>query len=50
MALHLDIVKVETLIEAMREELGPRKAKFLDGNIKALHAGIEYVEKNVLNK
>ena len=49
-ALHPDIVKVETLIEAMREELGPRKAKFLDGNIKALHAGIEYVEKNVLNK
>ena len=50
LALHPDIVKVETLIEAMREELGPRKAKFLDGNIKALHAGIEYVEKNVLNK
>ena len=49
-ALHPDIVKVETLVEAMREELGPRKAKFLDGNIKALHAGIEYVEKNVLNK
>ena len=50
MALRPDVVKVDTIVEAMKEELGPRKMKFLDGNIKALHAGIEYVEKNVLNK
>ncbi len=44
LAMNPDVVGVDTIIEAMREELGPKKAKFLDGNIKALHAGMEYVK------
>ena len=35
----------ETIIEAIRVELGEKKARFLEGNIKALKAGIEYVKK-----
>ena len=46
MALRPDVVKVDTIIEAMKEELGPKKAKFLDGNVKALHAGMEYVKNH----
>ncbi len=46
LAMEPNIVKIDTVIEAMKEELGPRKMKFLDGNIKALHAGIEYVQQH----
>lgn len=45
MALRPDVVGEDTIIEAMKEELGPKKQKFLDGNIKALKAGMEYVKK-----
>ncbi len=38
-----EVVDVDTMIEAIRDELGPKKAKFLEGNIKALHAGMDYV-------
>ncbi len=44
LAMKPEIVAVDTVIEAMKEELGPRKMKFLDGNIKALYAGIQYVK------
>ena len=44
LAMKPEIVGVDTIIEAMREELGPKKQQFLDGNIKALYAGIEYVK------
>jgi len=37
------VVDVDTMIEAIRTELGAKKAKFLEGNIKALHAGMDYV-------
>ena len=40
-----DVIDEETIIEAIRVELGEKKARFLDGNIKALKAGIEYVKK-----
>ncbi len=30
----------------MRVELGEKKAKFLDGNIKALEAGMAYVHEH----
>ena len=46
LAMKPEIVGIDTVIEAMKEELGPKKMKFLDGNIKALHAGIEYVKNN----
>lgn len=46
MALRKDIVSRDSLIEAMKEELGPRKMKFLDGNISALDAGYNYVVEN----
>ena len=39
-----DVIDEETIIEAIRVELGERKARFLEGNIKALKAGIEYVK------
>ncbi len=48
MALRKDVVQMDTLIEAMREELGPRKAKFLDGNIRALHAGYDHIRSILL--
>ena len=35
------IVSVEKMVEAIRIELGERKAKFLEGNKKALLAGME---------
>ena len=44
LAMKPEIVAIDTVIEAMKEELGPKKMKFLDGNIKALYAGIEYVK------
>jgi len=37
------VVDVDTMIEAIRTELGAKKAKFLEGNVKALHAGMDYV-------
>lgn len=49
LALRENIVRVDAIIEAMREELGPQKAKYLDGNVKALHAGIDFARQNVLN-
>lgn len=36
-----DIVDVDKMTEAIRIELGERKAKFLEGNKKALLAGLE---------
>ena len=41
-----DVISEEAIIEAMRVELGERKARFLEGNVKALKAGIEYVREN----
>jgi 2-oxoglutarate ferredoxin oxidoreductase subunit gamma len=35
------IVDLDTMVEAIRLELGERKAKFLEGNKKALVAGME---------
>ena len=35
------VVSVDTMVEAIRIELGERKAKFLEGNKKALVAGME---------
>lgn len=40
-----EVISEEAIIEAIRVELGEKKARFLDGNIKALKAGIEYVKK-----
>jgi 2-oxoglutarate ferredoxin oxidoreductase subunit gamma len=39
-----DLITVDTIIEAIRTELGEKKAKFLEGNIKALKAGMDYVK------
>ena len=36
-----DIVDIDKMTEAIRIELGQRKAKFLDGNVRALKAGME---------
>lgn len=36
-----DIVSVDKMVEAIRIELGERKLKFLEGNKKALMAGME---------
>ena len=36
-----DVCSVDTMIEAIREELGERKARFLEGNKAALVAGME---------
>ena len=38
-----DVISPEIIIEAIRTELGEKKAKFLEPNIKALHAGMDYV-------
>ncbi len=35
------IVEVDKMVEAIRIELGEKKARFLDGNVRALKAGIE---------
>ena len=39
-----DVISEEAIINAIRVELGERKAKFFEGNVKALQAGIEYVK------
>ncbi len=39
-----DVVDEATVIEAIRTEMGEKKARFLEGNIKALKAGMEYVK------
>ena len=36
---------IESMVEAIRIELGERKARFLEGNKKALMAGIEEANK-----
>ena len=36
-----DIVDIDKMTEAIRIELGERKAKFLDANVRALKAGME---------
>lgn len=41
-----DVVDMDTVIEAIRVELGEKKARFLEGNIKALKAGCDYVLNN----
>ena len=41
-----DVISKEAVINAMRVELGEKKAKFLDGNIKALAAGMAYVQEH----
>ena len=41
-----DVISKEAFINAMRVELGEKKAKFLDGNIKALEAGMAYVQEH----
>ena len=35
------IVEVDKMVEAIRIELGEKKARFLDGNVRALKAGME---------
>lgn len=37
------IVSKDAVIEAIRTELGERKARFFEGNVKALEAGLNYV-------
>ena len=39
------IVSVERMVEAIRIELGERKAKFLEGNRKALIAGMQIAQE-----
>lgn len=41
MMAKVDVCSVDSMVEAIRIELGERKAKFLEGNKKALLAGIE---------
>lgn len=41
-----DVIDEATITEAIRVELGEKKARFLEGNVKALKAGIEYVKEN----
>lgn len=41
-----DVISEDAIINAMRIELGEKKAKFLDGNIKALQAGMAYVKEH----
>ena len=41
-----DVISEDAIINAMRIELGEKKAKFLDGNIKALEAGMAYVHEH----
>lgn len=45
-AKKLELVEYDTLVEAIRTELGEKKLRFLEGNIKALNAGMEYVKAN----
>jgi hypothetical protein len=39
------IVSVDRMVEAIRIELGERKAKFLEGNRKALIAGMQIAQE-----
>ena len=41
-----EVISKEAIIEAMRVELGERKVKFLEGNVKALEAGMAYVQEH----
>jgi hypothetical protein len=41
-----DIVDTDKMIEAIRIELGERKARFLEGNKKALLAGKEMAKES----
>ena len=41
MMAKVDVCSVDSMIEAIRIELGERKARFLEGNKKALIAGME---------
>ena len=41
MMAKVDVCSVDSMVEAIRIELGERKAKFLEGNKKALLAGME---------
>ena len=41
-----DVISEDAIINPMRIELGEKKAKFLDGNIKALQAGMAYVKEH----
>ena len=41
MMAKVDVCSVDSMIEAIRIELGERKARFLEGNKKALVAGME---------
>ena len=41
-----EVISKEAIIEAMRVELGEKKARFLDCNIKALEAGMAYVHEH----
>lgn len=41
-----EVISKEAIIEAMRVELGEKKARFLEGNIKALEAGMAYVQEH----
>lgn len=40
-----EVCQLDTMIEAIRLELGEKKAKFLEGNKKALFAGMEAAKK-----
>lgn len=41
-----EVISEDAIIEAMRVELGEKKARFLEGNIKALQAGMAYVKEH----
>lgn len=39
----VDVTSVESMTEAIRIELGEKKLRFLEGNMKALEAGMAAV-------
>ncbi len=41
-----EVIDMDTVIEAIRIELGEKKARFLEGNVAALKAGMDYVREN----
>ena len=41
-----EVIDEATVIEAIRTELGEKKARFLEGNVAALKAGMDYVKEN----
>lgn len=47
-AKKLNMVSKEAIIEAIRTELGEKKMRFFEGNVKALEAGMDFVSS--LNK